>query len=235
MVFCPVCRTENHHLAITCRQCRGFIQPRIENLDLFSTLWGLIEQPSKTFHTIAVANHKNYTVVLPAIQGIGLSFTLFWFLKVGESVDMFAAILMAGIILALPLGIVCALLISGTVTSICILRGLSVEFRNVHAVVAYGLMPWLIISIIVVPIEILTFGIYFFRANPSPMILKPLSYIVLLGLHAGSGIWSMILLVFGVGAVLGAGWKQASWIVVVAISIVAGLIAGVARLLLGQV
>lgn len=55
MINCPVCYSDNDELEIVCKSCRGFLQTKVDNINLFETLWGLIENPSKTFKNIAIA------------------------------------------------------------------------------------------------------------------------------------------------------------------------------------
>jgi len=51
--------------------------------------------------------------------------------------------------------------------------------------------------LILLPIELMTFGMYFFTFNPHPMTIKPVSYIILIGLHAVMILWAFILLIVG--------------------------------------
>jgi len=80
MITCPVCGTRNHHLTIVCGSCGGFIQGRVENLDLFSTIWKLIERPRAAFLSISLSRYKNYSTIVPSVAGIGLVFAFFWFI-----------------------------------------------------------------------------------------------------------------------------------------------------------
>jgi len=61
-------------------------------------------------------------------------------------------------------------------------------------------VPIVLSVFLILPIEILTYGRYFFSTNPSPWTLKPLSYVLLLGLDGVFFIWSLILYALGVRA-----------------------------------
>ena len=78
MLKCPVCGTENGDLDTVCRSCKGFIQAKVDTLDLFSTAWGLMDQPRRTFRRIALAKTKNYVILLSAGIGIALVYLYFW-------------------------------------------------------------------------------------------------------------------------------------------------------------
>jgi hypothetical protein len=43
----------------------------------------------------------------------------------------------------------------------------------------------------------MTFGMYFFTFNPHPIAIKPVSYIVLIGLNTVMILWTFILLIIG--------------------------------------
>lgn len=208
MISCPICHAENHHLAVTCPTCRSFLQTRVENLDLFATLWGIIEHPGRTFHRIGISHHKNYSLILPALGGVAFSFTYFWLFKVGERTDLFSNILAAGIAISFPVGLAVALFVASMMTALSAVYGLHARFRNVLAITGYAMMPVLVISFLIVPLELMTFGRYFFTTNPSPMLLKPLSYVVLLFLHMLLLAWSALLLVIGMKALLGTSWGK---------------------------
>ncbi|MBA4311347.1 MAG: hypothetical protein C0417_01835 [Chlorobiaceae bacterium] len=219
MIICPVCKTENQHLAINCSQCGGYIQQKIETLDLFSIAWLLIENPKKAFHRIAIATHKNYITFLSAIAGIGLLFSSFWFYKIGDHISSLLQLLGIGISGGLIFGNIFMLLLSIIVWLILKIEKRSVKFRQVFAVSAYSSIPIIISVIVLLPIEILTFGTYYFATNPSPYLLKPFSYIVLLGLDLLFGLWSLILLLIGINKLRDGGWIRALIIEIVSLGI----------------
>ena len=105
MIQCPVCRAENDDFAITCSECKGFIQDRVPNLNLFETGWTVLESPHKAFRTITLAEHKNYVLFLFTLFGISLSFTGFWLFRLGRYfdnlLDLIGSALSAGIVLGL--------------------------------------------------------------------------------------------------------------------------------------
>jgi hypothetical protein len=198
MIVCPVCNSDNGHLSVVCVSCGSYLQSKVDNLDLFSTAWQLIESPKKAFRRIAIANHKNYTVVLAAIAGIGLAFSLMWMLNVGNSEITLLQILAMGFVLGPIVGILHVLVIAVIQDMISRFMRLKSRYRNVFAVISYASVPICLSVIFLLPIEILSYGKYFFSTNPSPYTIKPLSYVFMLGLDVLFVGWTLALYVIGV-------------------------------------
>ncbi len=197
MIRCTVCQTENDEYATTCIRCRGFLQNRILNLDFFQTAWSVIESPRKAFHDVTLAEHKNYSLVLFSLLGISLSFTGFWYYRAGERFDSLLTLIVWGILGGVVLGLVLAPLISLVhFVAARILRGKS-GYRNSLGVVAYSLTPVVLSLIFILPVELLTFGIYLFTSNPSPYTIKPASFVTLVGFDILVGLWAIQLAVLG--------------------------------------
>ena len=218
MIDCPVCGTRNHHLNIVCSSCGGFVQGRVENLDLFSTIWKLIERPAYAFHQIAIARYKNYSTIVPAIAGSGFVFAFFWYLKAGDYTASAVSLLVGGLAAGPPVGIVLTLLVSVLLTAILRLIRVPARFRNVYAVLAYATVPVLLGVVFLLPLEVFTFGRYFFSLNPPPWLLKPVSYYLFVGLGSLVAAWTFALAMIGVRVLLHSRW-------IVSLAIVSGLTA----------
>jgi len=205
---CPVCQAENSHLATVCIACGSFIQRRVENLDLFSCSWKILERPAAGFRMVALARHKNYAIVLSAISGFALIFGWFWMVKGGDHAVNLINVLAAGIALGPAVGILATLAASAGITLAGRVFGLHVRLRDAYAVAAYGTVPLILTSLLFLPIEIMSFGIYFFASSPSPYLMRPFSYLTLLGLDGVFALWSLILLIVGTRVLFGAGWGK---------------------------
>lgn len=197
MIRCPVCSHENDDFAITCTQCKGFLQNRVPNLNFFETVWGILESPRKTFRTIALAEHKNYSLVLFSLFGISLSFTLIWYLKLGERFTTLLDLIITALLIGPGVGLAaCALILLPFVLFVRLMGG-KATVRTSLGMLAYSLTPIVLSLFFVLPIELLTFGMYLFTSNPHPYVLKPVSYVVLVGFDAVVVVWSMVLMVVG--------------------------------------
>jgi len=194
---CPVCHAENDRFAVVCTACRAFLQNRVPNLDLFSTAWQVIEQPAEAFRRITLAEHKNYAFLLYALAGIGVSFTGMSVVRAGERVDSLLEVLFWGLLIGIPAGVILAPLVSVIHWGLARMAGGRSTFRVSLGVSAYALVPVVLSVLLVLPVEVLTFGMYLFTHNPSPMTIKPVLYLVLLGFDGALVLWSLVLLAVG--------------------------------------
>lgn len=200
---CPVCGTENDDFAIVCTSCKGYIQAKVDTLDLFHTIWGLMESPSATFRRIALAGTKNYVVLLTLAFGIALAYGLLWHGNYGVREPQLATILGMGLLAGPFLGMITFVFLSRVIRAVTPLGGRKVPARNAFALLAYSAVPVVMSLVIVFPIEIAVFGIYLFDVNPPPLVLNPLAYIVLVGLDGIAAVWSAVLLVIGIRVMAG--------------------------------
>ncbi len=213
MIHCPVCATPNHHLNIVCSSCGGFVQGRVDNLDLFSTIWKLIERPRAAFLAIALARYKNYSTIVSAVGGIGMVFAFFWFIKAGDFTSSAFNLLLGGFVAGPPAGVLLIATVSLFAAALIRSTGTPVRFRNLYAVLSYSLVPVLLSVVFVLPLEIFTFGRYFFSLNPPPWLLKPVSYYIFLSLGALVAGWTVFLAVTGMKVLLDCRWIVAAGIV----------------------
>jgi hypothetical protein len=208
MITCNVCNTSNHHLAILCSSCGGYLQGRVDNLDLFATGWKIIESPLSAMRIVALARHKNYAAILSAIAGIALTFFIFWLYKLGDHAQTIVNVLGAGLVVGPIIGIIVVLLYSAVITLEIRVSRMQASFRNIFATVSYALVPLVLSVFLVLPIEVMTFGTYFFTSEPSPYLLKPASYILLLSLDGIFALWSIMLLFIGMKTLLDISWAR---------------------------
>ncbi len=226
MITCQICQTTNHHLAVICSSCGGFLQGRIENLDLFSTMWKLIESPAKAFRTIAIARHKNYSIFLSSVAGIAFTFFVFWLTSIGDHSETLINLLAAGFTVGPFFGIFVLLLFSVIMLAVMKIGGMRVQFRNIYATAAYVCIPVIFSFVLIFPIEIMTFGLFMFTKNPSPYLLKPVSYILFLGLDGAFAVWSLAMLLVGVKSLLDVPWFTAVRLILFSLVLFAGVSAG---------
>lgn len=197
MRSCTVCGAENEDLAVVCTSCKSFLQSKVDNLNLFETLWGLMENPRATFRRIALARHKNYAILLNCLLGVTLLYTFFWYRTMGPSFSSLATLISTGIVLGPPVGVLFVLLFAGIMHRLARLVGGNGSFRNTYAVASYAGAAIVYSLVFVFPIEIAIFGMYFFANNPPPLVISPVIYLLLLGMSGASFLWSLALLVEG--------------------------------------
>ena len=193
MLRCPSCSFENDDFATICAQCKRYLQNRVPNLNFFETAWGIIESPRETFRKITLAEHKNYVLFLFAIFGVSVSFTTFWYLELGRFFDS----LLFVIPWAFGGGLVGGLIVTPLLTMFSHFVGRALgsnqRFRNSNAMIAYSLVPIVLSLVLVLPIELLTFGMYLFTSNPPPFVIKPVSFVLLAGFDVLMALWTLVL------------------------------------------
>jgi hypothetical protein len=206
MIECPVCATKNGDLSVVCSQCGGYLQTRVQTLDLFDTLWTLIESPRRTFKKICLSEQKNYIHFLAAVIGVDLVFLWLWRARGGLLFENNLQLLILALILSGPLVGILVLYVGSCVYSIIArLMNARTRFREAKAILAYALTPLVLAAMVLVPIELGLFGMSFFTGNPSPMVLKPVAYSVLIGMNVLTVLWTSILLVIGTRVLLAKG------------------------------
>jgi hypothetical protein len=205
MPKCPICRTENDEFATVCQKCGSFLRNRVPNLNLFETLWGILESPRKTFETIVIAEHKNFSLLLFTLFGISMMFTAFWFYRLGIYFSSLPELLMAACALGTGWGILVSPIIAFFFHRVAQRGGRRGTFRTGYAILAYATTPVVLSLVFILPVELLTFGMYFFTHNPHPYVIKPLSYVLLLAFDGIAGVWALWLAVRGTTIAYGTG------------------------------
>lgn len=174
-----------------------------------------MESPLTTFHAIAIARHKNYMLFLSSLFGFALIFFLFFAVKAAEYTDSLLNILIAGIVVGPILGLISVLTFALFAKIAGAIINAKASFKQIIAVTAYGLVPIIISFVVILPIEIMTFGLYLFSKNPSPYTLKPVSFLLLGGIDILFTLWSFILLIIGLRMVFSTSWMKSIMILLI--------------------
>jgi hypothetical protein len=197
MISCLVCHTENDKYTTICKKCGSFLQNRVPNLDLFDTIWKIIENPRKAFKSIMLAEHKNYSLFLYVLLGICFTFYGFWYFKIGDRFQNLLSLIFWGLLIGIPAGCILCPIVSFFHRILSRFLGGQATFRNSLGITSYAMIPFIFSLVFILPIELMTFGMYFFSFNPHPMAINPISYSILIGLNGVMMIWAFILLIIG--------------------------------------
>jgi len=196
MLTCPVCGHSNDDLSVVCVSCKAYLQAKVDTLDLFHTIWGLMEAPAATMRKIVIARQKNYVIFLSCLFGIALAYCLIWYRGLGTLIG-FGPALALGVVAGPLLGLVAVVLIGLFLMLVSRILGGHATLRETVSVVAYALVPVVLSLVMVFPVEIAVFGQYLFDPNPPPLVMNPPAYIGLLSLDAIAVAWSWGLLLVG--------------------------------------
>jgi hypothetical protein len=221
MIKCTVCGEENEELAITCTKCHSYLQAKVDTIDLFPAIWGLIERPGLTFRRIVLAKNKNYVFVLLMLLGIAMSLAAFSYWQLGRRFP-YGALIGIGVFIGPLAGILFGIAASLLAKFVARPLGGKGNARNLRSVLAYGAVPVIFLLVIVFPLEFGIFGRYLFDHNPPPEMLEPTIHYVLLALNCLGFVWSVILYGTGCAVANSISW----WKGMVPAVLVAGLVLG---------
>jgi hypothetical protein len=232
MITCAICAAQNHHLAVVCVSCGGYLQNRAENLDLFATCWEVVERPMRAFRGIALSRRKNFSSIVASLAGVAFVFAAFWAIAAAEYASSTFTLFAAGFVLGPVTGVVLLAALALLVKAMAATQGLSLSMRNAYAVYAYATVPLILTVLLLLPLEVVAFGRFLFTAQPSPYSLRPVMYLVLTGLDLLCALWTLALLVAGTRVLLDVAWSRAvATLMVPLLLLLAGITAGL-RLLL---
>jgi hypothetical protein len=192
---------------------------KVDNLNLFETLWSLMEEPRAAFRRIALARHKNYVILLSSLLGMAMVYLVIWLKSLGARFPNFALLIGTGLVTGPLAGVLLTFLFSFINHRVGRLLGGTGTFRNVRAVTVYASVPIVYSLVLVFPIEIAVFGPYFFSDNPPPLVINPVAYIVLLGFDAAAMVWSLVLLIEGAVVVNGFSRGKAAVLAAIMVSL----------------
>lgn len=195
VLVCNNCGTENPFYSYICNKCKSFLRSKVANIDLWSTLWNLLDSPVQTSETIIHAEHKNFVGSILTLAGIKIGLS---FLIVANALKLFGDeiggpfnfIVISAIIFVLTL-----LVISSVVTAINKSTGIANRVKDNIALFAYSFLPIVLTLIVLTPIQLALFGIYWFTFNPSPILFKPMASYVIYFIEGLFFLWSLILLI----------------------------------------
>lgn len=197
--LCPSCGQENFVLRLRCESCGAFVRERVPALDLFSTLWGMIEAPTETALRIGRSEQKNYTHLLFALTGPILLALALFAARIGDTTIPFG-IVMLGIVVGGPLLGLLVLPLTALWQDVLLrlFLGIRAGYRMNAAWLAWSVTPMMWASVLLLPLLLGIFGLLLFSTNPAPWELLPVPFWSLAALSALTLPWSMCLLPLGI-------------------------------------
>lgn len=198
MITCSICGEVNDDLTVVCRKCRSYIQAKVDTIDLFAAIWGLMEHPRSTFRRIVLAKQKNFVMILSMAFGIALVVAAFRFLMAGRWMMNAATLLGVGFLAGPLTGILIVWVATAGTLWMSRRLGGTASMRNLRSVFAYSVVPIILALIFVFPIEFGVFGKYLFDQNPPPAVIDPVLYYALFAFHVAAVAWALVL--FAIGA-----------------------------------
>jgi len=195
---CSVCHSINDHLLLKCAQCGAVLRDRVANVNLFSTMYSLMESPWFAFQKIERSEQKNYVFVLFTVAGPIFLAAMYFFSSLPNRSESFGEIFLVLFGIGLMFGLV--FLTFQTFVLKFILRVFvktSISFSSLSALVAYAMTPYAIASSIILPLQLGIFGVLLFGNNPAPFEYRSLEFWLLAGIDIVLFLWSTFLLGMG--------------------------------------
>ncbi|MHB1687539.1 MAG: Yip1 family protein [Ignavibacteriaceae bacterium] len=195
---CKHCGSENPFYELICGNCKAYIRERVYNIDLWSVLGMLVENPKEAFTKIIFAEHKNFiSFIILLVSGKFLIDSMFLSLITHKDEPLFDN-LFSGYLIVLGVLIALIILFSILFKVVNEAFGLRTRFKDVFAILTYSLIPNVFGLIILFTIEVTVFGGNIFSNNPSPFDLKELFAYALLAFEAIILLWSLFLTAAGI-------------------------------------
>ncbi len=146
-------------------------------LDLFTTIFNIWRYPDQTLRKIILASHRNYSLVLAALEGIGLSFLTLYLVKAADIYSIqFGRLLIAGSILGLVVFLPAVYAFGGvSFVTLRVWRS-GASLKGFLSSVIYALHPFALAAVLLVPMQVAVFGSFLFSNNPSPQVINPVSF-----------------------------------------------------------
>jgi len=195
-ITCENCNFESDFYNLNCENCGALLRDKFPNIDLFSTIWSLIETPKNALKKVIYAEHKNYLSFLTVLLILKLIFTSFFlqslFIEPINYQNYLSLNYGIGFVSFIILILLYPLLLK------LVLKNNSIEtrYKDNLALLVYSQIPLVLFLFIILPIEFALFGKYWLFSNPSPFMIKETAAYAFSIMEVLVLIWSLLL--FGI-------------------------------------
>lgn len=194
-VTCPNCNFVNPFYNSVCSGCKFYLRDRIYNIDLWTVISSLIENPTKAFRTIIFSEHKNFILFILFFVTIKylINARFIAMVSIGEFQSTIG--LQYSYLIVLGIIVIYFLLFSFVYRLLGNLNDLKIRFKDNLALIIYSQIPVLFGLFILFPLELVIFGDYLFTLNPTPFVIKGNIAYFFLVLEIGLILWSIFLVI----------------------------------------
>ena len=195
VLVCNNCKKENPFYSMICSNCNSFLRSKIPNIDLWETIGKLIEIPTQAFGKIIQAENKNFVVTLMIIVCVKLSLAAMIIYNAFYSVNGVPITFLNSFLLGGVPSIILLSFFSLMITFSNKFFGIENRSKDNFAVYIFSFIPMIGGLFVLTPIQFALFGEYWFTFNPSPLLMKPVPFLILLIIEGLLFIWSSILFI----------------------------------------
>jgi hypothetical protein len=124
-----------------------------------------------------MATHRNYSVMLAAFEGMGLSFLMLFIVKAADIYSVqFPRLLLAGFVMGLVVFLPGIYFFSVLSYFTVRIKRTGASLKGYISGVIYALHPIAVGMVILLPMEVAVFGSYLFSNNPPPQVINAASF-----------------------------------------------------------
>ncbi len=190
--ICNNCKYKNPLYRETCLECGHQLRKRVVNIDLWSTIWKIFDNPIVSLKNIIFARHKNFVVFLLILLSVKL-YSLFLIVKFYTNPlkqELHNANLNS---ITITLIFFITIIFFTKLITFFINRtnGKLTRFKDNIAIITYSFVPLILISSILFPVEYGIFGKQWFVSNPSPFVIKKNAAYMLFTIETIVWVWSL--------------------------------------------
>lgn len=187
---CPKCGTAQSRFNNECKKCGYFLRDKVPNIDLGSTLSGLLDEPGETFDKIIYSENKNFSsfflvFAMIKLYFIAIFFSFHFFGYSGEK--MLTGYIQFLLLLAFTLSTPFILLKIPGISST------GVRWRDVISGLSYSFAPVALSAVILIFFEIIIYGEFLFSHSPSPLDFKQMFGVIFVILETAFIVWTITL------------------------------------------
>jgi hypothetical protein len=189
-ISCSKCGSESPRLHFKCNECGNFLRDKVANIDLFSTLSGLVDMPGETFDKILFSENKNFTSFLLVFALLKIYFFAIFFSFHFFENEIQKLLIMYGSFLLL---LAFFLIIPFFVIRIPKIKQSGVKWSDLTAGLSYALTPIALSAAMLLFFEFIIYGEFLFSRSPSIVQFKQFFGILFLILEVATILWSLFL------------------------------------------
>jgi len=191
---CKNCKHINPAYKNICTECKSYLRERVVNIDLWSTIQLIIENPELAFKQIIFAEHKNFVSFITFFIAIK-NLLIARFLSVPElGSDGVSTSFIVSLFLMILVILILSSLFIFVQNVVYIQRDIKLRIKDIYSVSVYSFIPYLFGLVFVFPVELVVLGGDIFSNNPYSFQIKPLFTYMLIGVEFITIIWSFYLI-----------------------------------------
>jgi len=189
---CSRCNHNNPPYKSICEKCKNHLRERVVNIDLWSMILLLIEDPKTAFRNIIYAEHKNFIYFLLFFISIK-NLIIARFISVpelglnGTNASVITEFILSAI-LTTTFFVLTTLVLFQLQKNSARLR-----FIDLFSINLYSFIPYLIGLFVIFPVELIVLGSDVFSNNPYAFQIKPTISYILIGFEIILILWTILL------------------------------------------